>query len=34
MVLDKGQGRDIVENVESDASGIGRVHDRDCGRWN
>jgi hypothetical protein len=31
-VLDKGQGRDIVENVESDVNGIGRVHDRV--RWN
>jgi hypothetical protein len=31
-VLDKGRGRDIVENVESDASVIGRVHDHDYGR--
>jgi hypothetical protein len=31
-VHDMGRVRDIVENVESDASGIGRVHDRDCDR--
>ena len=31
-MLDKGQGRDIAGNVESDASGIGRVHGRDCDR--
>lgn len=31
-MLDMGRGRDIVENVESDASGIGRVHDHECGR--
>jgi hypothetical protein len=31
-VLDMGRGRDIVGNVESGASGIGRVHDRDCDR--
>ena len=31
-MLDMGRGRDIVENVESDASGIGIDHDYDYGR--
>ena len=30
-MLDKDQGRDIVENVESDVNGIGREHDHDHG---
>ena len=30
-MLDKGQGRDISGNVESDVNGIGRAHDHDHG---